>query len=58
MSFKIYDSVIYGYGEPLVPFTLVKECDTFSEVNQFIFQSNPEITYFVFDEKNKELYNT
>ena len=58
MSFKIYDSVIYGYGEPLVPFILVKECDTFSEVNQFISQADPEITYFVFDGKDKQLFNT
>ena len=58
MSFKIYDSVTYGHGEPLVPFALIKECDTFDEANQFISQADPEITYFVFDEKDKQLFNT
>ncbi len=58
MNFKIYDSLEYGYSEPLAPFSLIKECDTFSEVAQFILQADQEITYFVFDEKDKLLFNT
>jgi hypothetical protein len=58
MNFKIYDSTVYSYGECLAPFTLIKEYNTFDDVNQFLSQSNPEIVYFISDEKNKKFFIT
>jgi GDPmannose 4,6-dehydratase len=57
MNYKIFDSVIYSEGEPLVPFTLVAEFDTLDEVNKFISQSDPHIKYFVFNGKEEVILN-
>ena len=48
MNYKIYDSVIYGAGEPLVPFSVIEEFDTLDKVKSFLETSNPLIKYFVF----------
>jgi hypothetical protein len=53
--YKIYDSVSYGDGEPLVPFTLVAKFITFNEVLEYINEDNKNIKYFVFDENKKEI---
>ena len=53
--YKVYDSVSYGYGEPLVPFTLISNFITFDEVLEFIKNNNKNIKYFIFDEKNNEV---
>jgi hypothetical protein len=53
--YKIYDSVSYGYGEPLVPFTLIAKLTTFEEVLEFINNNNKNIKYFIFDENNNEI---
>jgi hypothetical protein len=53
--YKVYDSVSYGYGEPLVPFTLISNFITFDEVLEFINNNNQDIKYFIFDENNNEI---
>jgi hypothetical protein len=53
--YKIYDSVTYGYGEALVPFTLLTKVNTFEEVLIFINNNNKNIKYFIFDENNNEI---
>ena len=54
--YKIYDSVSYGYCEPLVPFTLIKKFDKLDEVIEFLNEiTNNEIKYFVFDKNNNEI---
>jgi hypothetical protein len=55
MMYKIYDSVSYGYGEPLVPFTLIAKLTTFEEILEFINNNNKNIKYFIFDENNNEI---
>ena len=53
--YKVYDSVSYGYDEPLVPFTLIGEFITISEVLEFIKNNNKNIKYFVFYKNNNEI---
>jgi hypothetical protein len=54
--YKIYDSVSYGYGEPLVPFTLIEKLTTLEEVLKYITNNNNKnIKYFIFDENNNEI---
>ena len=53
--YKIYDSVSYGYGEPLVPFTLIEKLTTLEEVLKYITNNNKNIKYFIFDENNNEI---
>lgn len=53
--YKIYDSVTYGNGEALVPFTLLTKVNTFEEVLIFINNNNKNIKYFIFDENNNEI---
>jgi hypothetical protein len=52
--YKIYDSVSYGYREPLVPFTLIGILTTLDEVIEII-NNNKNIKYFVFDNNNNEI---
>jgi hypothetical protein len=54
--YKVYDSTCYGYGEPLVPFTLIGNFSKLNEVIEFLNNNkNNEIKYFVFDENNNEI---
>ena len=32
MKYQLWDMISYGEGEPLLPFTLLKESDSFDEV--------------------------
>ena len=49
--YKLYDSVCYSYGEPLVPFTLIGNFTTLVEIIEII-NKNKDIRYFVFDNNN------
>ncbi len=42
MKYQLWDMVSYGEGEPLSPFTLLKESDSFNEVYE-VFSSNGDI---------------
>ena len=53
--YKLYDSVSYGYGEPLVPFTLIGTFSTLNEIIKIINNNNNNIKYFIFDENNNEI---
>lgn len=52
--YKLYDSVCYGYGEGLVPFTLIGIFTTLDEVLEII-NKNKNIKYFIFDNNNNEI---
>jgi len=41
MKYQLWDMVSYGVGEPLLPFTLLKESDTYDEVYE-LFKINTE----------------
>ena len=54
MMYKLYDSICYSYGEPLVPFTLIGNFTTLVEIIEII-NKNKDIRYFVFDNNNNEV---
>ena len=55
-KYKIFDSVSYGDGDPLVPFCLVKEMNTLKEVEEFLEQNKD--CYFICNSDNKLLFNS
>lgn len=58
MTYNIFDSVSYGFGEPLVPFTKVAEFNTINEVRDFLSKTDKLIKHFVCDVNNNILYDT
>ena len=33
MKYQLWDMVSYGYGEPMVPFSLIKESENFEDIH-------------------------
>jgi hypothetical protein len=56
MNYKVFDSVSYGHGEPLLPFCLVKECTTLNEVREFL--EDKDDYYFICDKNNNIICDT
>lgn len=44
MRYQLWDMISYGIGEPLLPFTLLKESDNFTDIYLEFYKVNSEST--------------
>lgn len=56
MRYQLWDMISYGEGEPLLPFTLLKESDNFTDIYLEFYKVNSESTPCVIflSEENKK----
>mgnify|MGYP003113621061 FL=1 len=52
MKYQLWDMVSYGEGEPLLPFTLLKESDSFNEVYE-VFSINRDMPCVIMVDNKK-----
>jgi hypothetical protein len=57
MKYSVWDSISYGSGEPLTPFTKLFESENLNDIINFIDEDNNNIIMFVC-ENNKILFDT
>ena len=44
MRYQLWDMISYGIGEPLLPFTILKESDNFTDIYLEFYKINSEST--------------
>lgn len=57
MRYQLWDMISYGEGEPLLPFTLLKESDNFTDIYLEFYKVNSESTpcvIFLCEENKKK----
>jgi hypothetical protein len=63
MKYQLWDLISYGEGDPLIPFTLLKESDNFTEIylefNKINLTSTPCVIILSKENDNKrKIYET
>lgn len=54
MKYQLWDMISYGEGEPLLPFTLLKESDNFTDIyNEFNNSKTPCV--IILDNKKEKI---
>ena len=54
-EYRVWDTVSYGYGEPLMPSTEVAVFSTLQEVQRYVNKNKPK-QFFVLDESMTVLF--